>query len=220
MSQNEILDSIRTHLQNPQGVDYCLSGGASGADTLWSQLAEKYADTHTFHFSFEDHKKYCYDAVGSRVIISQERLLRADSSLKLAKQSNRRNFPCRSENVNNLLRRNYYQIVDSQACYAVSRIMYGVVDGGTAWATQMFVDRHMIRTPHDECPCYVYDTITNKWHQWKTNCWEAIDSNEVPTPKGIWTGIGSRDLTPEAIKAMEDLWLRHQRSPGQSLPQT
>lgn len=202
------LDSIREILQNPEGREYCLSGGAEGADTYWSILAERYAATETLHFSYEGHRKYCKDAVGLRVKVSPERLMLADAALKKAKKGNNRNFPCRSDHVNSLLRRNYYQIIDSNSCYAVSRIIHGVVDGGTSWATQMYVDKHMEYNPMRPCECYIYDTITDQWHQWIYNMWHPIEAYEVPTPKGIWTGIGSRELTENAKTAMEELWLR------------
>lgn len=206
---NDALDDIRSLLQNDPDAKVCLSGGATGADSLWSQLAEKYANTDTIHFSFGGHTAYCKDARGFQLKITEERLKEADSALNTANKSVERNFPCRSWKVNSLLRRNYYQVIDSNSCYAVTRIIHGKVDGGTAWAVQMFIDKHMKNTPFASCPCWVYDMVTNQWFQWVYNCWQECDASIVPTPNGIWTGIGSRDLTPEAIKAMEKLWQRH-----------
>lgn len=199
-----ILNDIRTFLLDPDNT-VCVSGGASGADAMWSIIAAKHG-IDTIHYSYHGHKKYSKDAVGLQVEISQEKLKDADISLKKANKTVGRNFPCRSLDTNSLLRRNYYQVLDSTSCYAVSRISYGKVEGGTAWATQMFIDKHMETKPYDECLCFVYDTITNQWFQWVFNSFQQVGANDVPTPKGIWTGIGSRDLTQEAIQAMEALW--------------
>lgn len=201
---NECLDNIRINLQ-AKDASYCLSGGAEGADSYWSNIAKKH-DIETIHYSFEGHRKYCKLAVGVRVKVTPERLVLADPSLKQAKKGNLRSFPCRSDNVNSLLRRNYYQVVDSQSCYAVSRIIHGIVDGGTSWAVQMFIDQHMKLNPFAPCKCWVYDTITNQWFQWVYNMWQECHESQVPTPTGVWTGIGSRELTDAAKLAMENLW--------------
>lgn len=213
LTNDTILDDLRSILQSGS-EELCLSGGAQGADSLWSRIAAKHG-IDTIHFSFADHKKYCSKAVGMRLIISQPRLDIADPFLMKAKKRNMRSYPCRSLNVSNLLRRNYYQVTDSSACYAVSRIIHGVVDGGTSWAVAMFIDKWMLKHPFEECPCYVYDTITEQWYQWQYD--EFVLCYDVPTPKGIWTGIGSRELTPEAVIAMENLWQPQITQPHQDL---
>lgn len=202
---DEILDNLRLILQE-DATEVCLSGGATGADSLWSRIAAKH-DIGTIHFSFSGHKKYCPSAEGVRLEISQPNLNVADRFLMKAKKRNHRSYPCRSLDVSNLLRRNYYQIVDSNACYAVSRIEHNVVDGGTSWAVAMFIDKWMLERQFDECPCYVYDMLTSQWFQWQYD--EFVIVTNVPTPKGIWTGIGSRELTLDAITAMENLWQLH-----------
>lgn len=197
-----MITDIREMLQTTSET-ICLSGGATGADSLWSRIAQTHG-IDTIHFSYEGHKKYCRLAKGVRVVVPQAFLNLADPFLMKAKKRNNRSWPCRSLDVSNLLRRNYYQVVDAQSCYAVSRLIYGVVDGGTSWAVSMFIDKWVKEHPFEECPCYVYDTITSHWYQWVFNAFEPVD--HVPTPTGIWTGIGSRELTPAAERAMEALW--------------
>ncbi len=216
--RNEIADFLLDNMINGNiEDDVLLSGGAAGADAKWSQLFAKHTGSENiFHFSYEEHKKYSTHAVGIRVILSENQLYDGDSALKEAKKVNRRNFPCRAHNTNCLLRRNYWQVRESGSCYAVSKIEDGFVAGGTNWATTMFVNRWMENNPFDECPCYVYDILTNKWHQWIFDRWEPIEAYEVPTPSGVWTGIGSRDLTLEAIDAMEALWQRTEQSTAQA----
>lgn len=216
-TSSEILDNILDAIIE-SGEDSLMSGGASGGDTEWARLFYKYTHSESiYHFSYQGHKKYNHNAVGFRVILNEKCLYEGDSALKHAKNRNGRNFPCRSHNTNCLLRRNYWQVRISTSCYAVAKIEYGQVSGGTNWAVSMFIDRWMAERPYDECPCYVYDMITNCWYQWTFNRWEEIEPNEVPTPNGIWAGVGSRDLTFEAKEAMEALWQHTETDLGQKV---
>ena len=102
-----------------------------------------------------------------------------------------------------------------QSCYAIStfgisstnRIAVGEcldteceVDGGTAWAVQMFIDRF----DDQECDCYVFDQVACYWFKW-TGAWQRI--YQPPFPEGIWAGVGKRDLLLQgrlAIRALLD----------------
>jgi hypothetical protein len=75
--------------------------------------------------------------------------------------------------------------------------MYGVVakldskgrlDGGTAWAFQMFIDRH----EGAACPAYVFDQSQDTWLTWDGTRWIGIAVDDVPMPTGVWAGIGCR----------------------------
>jgi hypothetical protein len=104
--------------------------------------------------------------------------------------------------VTNLLRRDWYQVAGAESCYAVStlklpgptiplgQIITGTVQGGTAWAVQMFIDRH----DGDACACYVFDQVLCHWFRWHGDGWECL--YEPPMPSGVYAGVGSRDLLP------------------------
>ncbi len=54
------------------------------------------------------------------------------------------------------------------------------------WATTMFTDRFP-----GSAEAYVFDQDVEAWFTWN-GAWTAC--REVPTPWGIYAGIGSRDL--------------------------
>jgi hypothetical protein len=101
----------------------------------------------------------------------------------------------------NLLRRNWYQVRDSDSCYAISSIKDNLVQGGTGWAVAMFINLH----DGAKCPVYVFDQIVSHWFQWTGAVWEPI--YEPPPPEGIWAGIGTRNINwigSLAIKVLMD----------------
>lgn len=131
-------------------------------------------------------------------MLNDAQLREADPFCTRANATLCRSFPPRSNFAANLLRRNWYQVRDSNACYAVSTIKNGMVQGGTAWATALFIDKHNGAA----CACYVFCQEASHWFVWD-GTWEQI--YEPPPPSGIWAGVGSRELAPNGKLAIRVL---------------
>jgi hypothetical protein len=173
----------------------CLSGGADGADMQWGMVAGKRGDM-VVHWSFEGARsKAPYSEVA---VLTLDQLMEADPYLERANKTMKRQFPPKSPFATNLLRRNWYQVRDSESLYAVSTIKKGMVQGGTAWAVQMFLDRF------DSAPCkaYVYDQSDSTWYAWE-GLWTPIDT--PPVPEGVYAAVGSRDLLANGKEAIRTL---------------
>jgi hypothetical protein len=184
----------------------CLSGGAVGADLQWGMNAGRDGQS-VIHWSFAKHKS---DAPAQEVVVlSEEQLERADDALSRASKTIKRPWPGkRSHTVKSLLRRNWYQVQWSEALYAVSTINHkNLVDGGTGWAVQMFLDRHQDIAQFEPIACYVFDQNKEQWYQWKAG-WQAIDV--PPKPSGIWAGIGTRELNKAGKWAIRGLFGWHE----------
>jgi hypothetical protein len=178
---------------------WCLSGGADGADLQWGMVAGSIGH-RVVHFSFEGERTSAPETEVVRLTTAQ--LLTADAHCRKANRTLQRRFPTKSARTNNLLRRNWYQVQPSHACYAISTfdlvpgptIPLGTVlrdlrvKGGTAWAVQMFIDKH----GGAACPCYLFDQVLCHWFQWIGDGWQRI--YQPPKPSGIYAGIGRRDL--------------------------
>ena len=180
----------------------CLSGGAVGSDLQWGMNAGRDGQS-VIHWSFEKHKS---DAPAQEIVVlTQEQLEKADSALLRASKTIKRPWPgSRSHNVKSLLRRNWYQVQWAEAVYAVSTInARGLVDGGTGWAVQMYLDQHEKLAQFEALPCYVYDQVKEQWFQYVAG-WKAIDA--PPKPQGIWAGIGTRDLNTAGKWAIRNLF--------------
>ncbi|RYD66780.1 MAG: hypothetical protein EOP83_04160 [Verrucomicrobiaceae bacterium] len=177
----------------------CLSGGAEGADLQFGMCAGAMGHM-VVHYSFAGHRTQAPAA--ELVVLGPEQLAEADPHLIRACQTLGRATPFHKPWVINLLRRNYFQIKDTESVYAVADLIQGKIDGGTAWAAQMFIDRF----PAGEAlPLYLFDQIEGVWTQWMGNEFLIIDGNpgHPPPPKGVWTGIGtSKNLRPNGKQAI------------------
>jgi hypothetical protein len=162
--------------------DYCLSGGADGADFEWGEAALA-AGHEVVHWTFANHRSKAQHGI---TVLSESQLELALPRLVQANKTLKRKIP-RPGFVRNLLARNWYQVADAERVYAVASIVNGQVTGGTAWATQMFIDRKQ-GLP---CACFVFDQYRGQWYCWKGD-WKPID--QPPEPQGIYAAIGSRKL--------------------------
>lgn len=170
-----------------EGMSVCLSGGADGADLLWGSIATALGH-RVVHLSFVGHRSKADPR--TLLVVPQDDLDAALPHLDLANRTLRRRVP-RAGYVSSLLKRNYYQVVDSYALYAITGLdAFGLPTGGTAWAIQMFLDM-------GKRPAYLLDTGTLTWHERIGDVWEVMDA-PPPEPSGRWTGIGTRKL-PEGI---------------------
>jgi len=180
----------------------CLSGGAKGSDAQWGMNAGRDGQS-VIHWSFDGHRHHV--AEQEIVRLSEEQLQKADPALKQASKTLKRAWPGRrSVTVTALLRRNWYQVQWAESLYAVSTInKRNLVDGGTGWAVQMFLDRHAALAQFEPLPCYVYDQVQECWFQW-VGGWKKIEV--PPKPQGIWAGIGTRELNDAGKWAIRNLF--------------
>lgn len=187
-----------------KSTNILLSGGAKGADTEFGKCASK-AKHQVVHWTFDGHKATPRTNLYK---LTTDHLQSVDSYVIRASKSLKRNFPSKSEHTNNLLRRNYYQVKWSESVYAISSFTQDSsllkVNGGTAWACQMYVDRFLYdQEPFELCKLYLFDQGSNKWYQWR-RIWGEIDI--PPTPFGVYAGIGTRDITNAGIAAIKSLY--------------
>lgn len=189
----------------PTPLNICYSGGALGADLAFGDAA-KAAGQRVVHWHFEEKKRDKEDFH----ILSSVQLKMADPFLMYANKTLQRgSYPYSKEYTNNLLRRNYFQVVQSDSLYAVSRIKDGQVLGGTAWATQMFIDKNK----GDGCSCFVFDMNSEHWHIWDGTAFYRNPQTILgkvfspPKPTGKYAGVGSRELTDKGQQAIVDLYL-------------
>jgi hypothetical protein len=113
-----------------------------------------------------------------------------------------------------LVQRNWLPTHHAQAVYAISYILLPgqadkrglvnqsdkeVVAGGTGWAVEMAIQMKRF--------VYVFDMNSNVWFTWDYISGK-FDRTPIPTLMKVYSGIGARKLTPEGIKAIEDVYLR------------
>ena len=171
------------------------SGGAVGSDLFWQKIGAKFG-VHLKAFSFERHG----GKNRARVVLSQEQLKEADEFLHRANKTLKRHFPTGKSFVNNLLRRNWYQVKDTDKVFAITKIdsSGSTVQGGTGWAVQMAIDYKR--------PVYVFDIAKSVWHQFDYSNHKFVSYRGTPKLSLNFTGIGTRSLPEAGKKAIEQVF--------------
>lgn len=182
------------YLKNPK--HYTLfSGGAEGSDLYWQRIGAKFG-MRVKAFSFEAHNTRNSNA---RVVLSQEQLKEADEFLHNANRTLKRYFPTGKSFVNNLLRRNWYQVKDTGAVFAVGRVNFSrsTVEGGTGWAVQMAID--------SKKAVYVFDIASSTWQHFDYDK-SSFMPCKLPTLSLNFTGIGTRSLPECGKQAIDNIF--------------
>ena len=213
----------------------CLSGGAKGADALWGEEAAKLGH-QVIHWSFDGHKSY--GTPEQTVCLDESILKEADIHLEEAKLSLKRSIPYGKPWIANLLRRNWFQVQHAASVYAVGSLNehaviykdpYAAVErfrigpdkkhnrmgvnGGTAWACQMYLDQYLEKDMEDgltdeewEFNLVLYEQNTREYLRFNphTSAWHRPLDPRIP-PKGIYAAIGSRDLLPNGEEFIRSL---------------
>lgn len=171
------------------GLDnVCLSGGADGADVQWGMCAGRIGH-NVIHWSFHGHKSQAPETEVVR--LNEDQLAEAAPAVKRAAKALSKHPP-RNPSPRNLIHRNWYQIAWAERLYAVATLKDNLVQGGTGWAVQMYLDR-ALDDPDFKPEAYVFCQEAEEWFQVIDGYWTLIE--QPPIPSGIWAGIGSRDLT-------------------------
>lgn len=165
------------------------SGGAKGSDSVWGELGEEFG-VKSNHYYVEGNK-----TPKGNVAISKQEALKADKALKKANESLGRTFPTSNDYVNNLLRRNFNQVDNADAVYAITEIKGNKPQGGTGWAVQMAVDMGK--------PVFVYSQEKGQWMSFTNGKWAATDT---PVLTNNFAGIGTREITEKGKQAIRDVY--------------
>jgi hypothetical protein len=183
----------------------CHSGGAQGADTYFETIGESYG-VKTKAYSY----KTKYHSSDNKVEISQEDFIEGMDEV------NRANKVLGRFGIHkyiNLLARNWAQVKYSKEVFAIGSIVepgakgnkgyynkskYQVVDGGTGYACQMAVN--------NDRDVYVFDQNKDKWFRWSYTALRFIEIVEPSITYQDFAGIGTREIKPNGIKAIEELY--------------
>lgn len=209
--------SDHTAVAKPKNLLY--TGGALGADdhftsrALWSGFPVNV-------MSFQGHKRTITWTTPSDILkivnLSDRELRKAAPYLEAAAKKLGRDVSNLSSYTNKLLLRDFFQIEK------VTGSVYAIgffddknkgkncvrIERGTAWASQMFIDRQPFSEEPTMRPLYFYAQNHWQWFQCQTVGDEIkwVDILEPPKPTGICAGIGTRDLYDKGAGAIERLF--------------
>jgi hypothetical protein len=168
------------------------SGGAVGSDTIWETTGKRFGLSEFNHYFIEGYKTPRGNA---SIKMTDELKNVIDADLIKANKSLRRSYPTKNAYVNNLLRRNWFQVANSDSIFAISRIESNKVSGGTGWAVQMAIDKGI--------QVFVFCQLARKWFKYSSRFWIEI---ETPTLTNKFAGIGTREIDEYGIEAIENVY--------------
>ena len=158
------------------------SGGAVGSDTYWREQGKKYG-LEVQDFLPEN--------------MTEEMMDEAAPHVAMARSQMGKN-PSRSAQVEKLIHRNYFQIKNADAVFAVGKLERGPglrVQGGTGYAVQMGLNKGI--------PVYVYDQKTKTWFTGDQNNRQEIAAPRLTSSPAL---IGTRDLSDAGRNAIQNVY--------------
>ncbi|MBF0200412.1 MAG: hypothetical protein HQK66_03695 [Desulfamplus sp.] len=169
------------------------SGGHKGAEAEFGALAEKFG-INEINFTFEGHT---IERKKGLKILSSEELKKGDVSMDIVSARMGRNFS-RIEKIRKVIQSIFHMVNNGYQVFVVGWILPdNTVKGGTGWAVELA--RLFNR------PVFVYEQDRKEWFSWVNNGW--VEVTPVISHK-TFAGTGTRNLTPDAAKALEDLFER------------
>ena len=172
----------------------CFSGGAVGSDSMFSYFSIK-KGFKVVDFSFDGHTTKSEN----RYILSAKQLKEGFEHIKIANERLDRNIKNVQPYVRNLISRDWFQVKNSDAIFAIGLLQgEDMVFGGTGWAIQTSIDNNK--------PIYLFEQSFNQWYyyDYESNRFEIYE--EVPTLTKKFAGIGTRNINDNGIKAIESLF--------------
>lgn len=164
------------------------SGGAVGSDSTFDSIGKSKG--------FTTHRHYYHGKrtpLGNLKITDMEEregwihVLEANRTLK------RKPYAYRD-----LLTRNWFQVKNSEAIFAVGEMKsYSEVEGGTGWAVQMGIDNHKT--------VYLFEQKYNRWLVYDYDE-KSFEFCEDPILTKNYAGIGTRQLNENGRIAIEKLY--------------
>ena len=172
----------------------CHSGGCPGADMFWENEGNKYG-VKTIAYSFWGHTQ----EGKNRCILERPELDEGFEAVKIAAVGIGRNPNPQWPYVKNLICRNWFQVKNSEAVFAIGKFLnQKIVSGGTGWAVQMAID--------NKKPTFVFDQINNRWNKfsYEYEVFEIFD--EIPKLTENFAGIGTRELDENGKEAIRKIY--------------
>lgn len=177
-----------------KGSDFhFFSGGLKGAEQTFGEHAEKYGVKETT-ISFEGHELARAKNV---VVMTDQELKLGDISMEIVSKRMGRRY-AQTDRIRKVFQVIFHMVNKGLQVFAVGWIQEDkTVKGGTGWGVELakFFNR----------PVSVFDQTTNKWFSWLGNEWKE----DVPAiSHETFCGTGTRNLTDQGKKAIEDLFSR------------
>lgn len=181
---NEHLEQSRQNKKAPKNTNdistfHMHSGGAYGADSDWTAVAEEWGmpndQRHISHYYYNQKTP-----IGNSPISDADYNEGVNHVITANDVLNRN-----PEKYLHLLARNWSQVKYSNSVFAIGSIKNGQVDGGTGWAVQMAIDAGK--------QVHVFDLQDERWYTWNFEK-RTFEYESTPKLTKDFAGIGTRTI--------------------------
>ena len=172
----------------------CYSGGATGSDYIFSAESLKH-NFNVIDYSFDGHNTKS----SNTLILSPNQLKEGFKHIEIANIKLCRNIYTIQSYIKNLISRDWFQVKNSDAIFAIGRLQTeNTVLGGTGWAVQLAVD--------NKKPIYLFEQNDNQWfyYDYESDRFEIYE--DLPKLTENFAGIGTREINDNGIKAIISLF--------------
>lgn len=175
------------------------SGAAIGGDTAWANAGKKYNIGKQVDYTTATYDK-----------LNEVQLEEVENAYQQAVRDLGRGILAKNTIPGKLVRRDYLQAKSGDAVFAISAIIdpkqkdkkgyvnrtnHQIVEGGTGYAVQMAINLGK--------PVYVFDQNKNSWFVWNGS---EFESTETPILTKKFTGIGTREINSNGLRAIDDVF--------------
>ena len=161
----------------------CYSGGANGADFIFSSESLKGHNTKS----------------SNTLILSSNQLKEGFKHIEVANKRLNRNITNLSSYVKNLIARDWFQVKNSEAIFAIGSLAsIDTVKGGTGYACACAID--------NKKPVYLFEQNDNQWYYYDYESDRFEIYEETPKLTEKFAGIGTREINNNGIKAIISLF--------------
>lgn len=172
----------------------CHSGGCPGADMAWETIGKEFG-VKTIAYSFPGHTQYGEN----RQVLSAAELEEGWQHVLEANKKLKRYPQGQATYIKNLLNRNWFQVKNSEAIFAIGMLVSAdMVKGGTGWAVQMAID--------NKKPVFVNDQIKADWLQFDYEKQMFLPMSVIPKLTKNFAGIGTRELNDNGLNVIAQVF--------------
>jgi hypothetical protein len=169
------------------------SGAHRGAESEFGRHAERW-EVKEVNFSFEGHAPERTRGVR---VLSPAELDKGDVSMEIVSTRMGRTYS-KADKIRKVIQSIFHMVNNGYQVFAVGWIQPdNTVKGGTGWGVELakLFNRNV----------NVYDQDRRGWFSWKNNQWVV----ETPViSEKTFVGTGTRNLTVDGLKAIQDLFTR------------
>ena len=218
----ELIDTSKPSTQNQTtGLSTYTnhSGGAYGGDTFWDIIGREFGVTKHKHYREQGNtglSQQLKKAGIEATVLTKEQM---DTARAEVKRILGKDYPDTLQG--NLQVRNYYQVANADAVYAVAQLAdengrairsyldptIKEVTGGTNTAVQLGIALNK--------PVYVWDLGLKSWFEWNGEYFTAMSDTPVLTKN--FAGVGSRDIESYNVKNKDGNWVERPQYKGQEI---